>query len=87
VEDNGPGIAPELIERVFTPFNQIDNRYNRQAGGTGLGLSLVRGLAHLHKGHAWIESAREQGTRAYVHLPLVKEIGKPVKNQPLAMSA
>ena len=50
VADNGPGISPALLDRIFTPFNQIDNRYNRQAGGTGLGLSLVRGLAELHGG-------------------------------------
>jgi two-component system cell cycle sensor histidine kinase PleC len=70
VEDNGPGIAAELLEKVFTPFNQVDNRYNRSAGGTGLGLSLVRGLAELHGGKAWIESDMGQGTRAHVYFPV-----------------
>jgi two-component system cell cycle sensor histidine kinase PleC len=70
VADNGPGIADELLEKVFTPFNQVDNRYNRSAGGTGLGLSLVRGLAELHGGKAWIESEVGQGTRAYVYFPV-----------------
>jgi two-component system cell cycle sensor histidine kinase PleC len=73
VEDNGPGIAPEYLERVFMPFNQIDNRYSRQEGGTGLGLSLVRGLAQLHGGKAWIESEVDAGTRAYVYFPVGKE--------------
>ncbi|HEY8697945.1 MAG TPA: ATP-binding protein, partial [Rhizomicrobium sp.] len=73
VEDNGPGIAPELLERVFSPFNQIDNRYNRQAGGTGLGLSLVRGLAQLHGGDAWIESELGHGVRAFVRFPMASE--------------
>ena len=76
VEDNGPGIAPELQERVFTPFNQIDNRYNRQAGGTGLGLSLVRGLAQLHGGRAWIESSDGAGVRAFVQLPAAHDISE-----------
>jgi two-component system cell cycle sensor histidine kinase PleC len=70
VEDNGPGIATELLEKIFTPFNQVDNRYNRSAGGTGLGLSLVRGLAELHGGKAWIESEVGQGTRAHVYFPV-----------------
>jgi two-component system cell cycle sensor histidine kinase PleC len=73
VQDNGPGIPPELLDRVFTPFNQIDNRYNRQAGGTGLGLSLVRGLAQLHGGRAWIESSEGAGVRAFVQLPAAHE--------------
>ncbi len=69
VSDNGPGIAPALLDRVFKPFNQIDNRYNRQAGGTGLGLSLVRGLAELHGGRAWIDSEVGAGVKAYVYFP------------------
>jgi two-component system cell cycle sensor histidine kinase PleC len=72
VEDNGPGIPAALLDRIFTPFNQIDNRYSRQAGGTGLGLSLVRGLAELHGGRAWIESDVGQGVRAYVYFPTAK---------------
>jgi two-component system cell cycle sensor histidine kinase PleC len=70
VSDNGPGIPSDLLDRIFTPFNQVDNRYNRTAGGTGLGLSLVRGLAELHGGKAWLESDTGQGTRAYVYFPV-----------------
>ena len=44
VRDNGPGIPREKLATIFTPFSQVDNRYDRQAGGTGLGLALVRGL-------------------------------------------
>src|SRR5215831_10737406 len=69
VADDGPGIAKEKIDRIFKPFAQADNRYDRQAGGTGLGLSLVRGLAELHGGRAWIESAEGKGTRVFVVLP------------------
>jgi two-component system, cell cycle sensor histidine kinase PleC len=69
VKDNGPGIPAVLLEQIFMPFNQVDNRYSRQAGGTGLGLSLVRGLAELHGGRAWIDSDMGRGVRAYVYLP------------------
>lgn len=69
VADNGPGITREKIDRVFRPFTQGDNRYDRQSGGTGLGLALVRGLCELHGGSAWIESEPGKGTRAFVVLP------------------
>jgi two-component system cell cycle sensor histidine kinase PleC len=70
VEDNGPGIPREKLDRVFKPFSQIDNRYDRQGSGSGLGLALVRGLAELHGGRAWIESDSGKGCRAYVILPV-----------------
>jgi two-component system cell cycle sensor histidine kinase PleC len=73
VSDTGPGIAPEKRERVFQAFTQIDNRYGRAAGGTGLGLALVRGMAELHGGKAWIEDAPGHGTTVCVYLPLAIE--------------
>jgi len=69
VEDNGPGIPRDKIDKIFKPFSQVDNRYDRQGGGTGLGLALVRGLTDLHGGRAWIESEYGKGCRAYVVLP------------------
>ena len=70
VKDNGPGIAREKLDKIFAPFSQVDNRYDRQAGGTGLGLALVRGLAELHGGRAWIESEQNAGCSAFVVLPV-----------------
>jgi two-component system cell cycle sensor histidine kinase PleC len=69
VEDNGPGIPREKLDRIFKPFSQVDNRYDRQGGGTGLGLALVRGLAELHGGRAWLESEPGKGCRAFVIFP------------------
>lgn len=69
VEDNGPGVPREKLDKIFKPFSQVDNRYDRQGGGTGLGLALVRGLAELHGGRAWIESEYGKGCRAFVVLP------------------
>ncbi|MEI9993249.1 MAG: ATP-binding protein [Rhizomicrobium sp.] len=79
VADNGPGIPEEKLERVFEPFSQIDNRYGRQSGGTGLGLALVKGLVDLHGGRVWIESAPERGTKVYVYFPLVTEFSAPAQ--------
>jgi len=76
VQDNGPGIPREKLDRIFTPFSQVDNRYDRQAGGTGLGLALIRGLAELHGGRAWLESEPGKGCCAYVVLPLEGERDK-----------
>jgi two-component system cell cycle sensor histidine kinase PleC len=69
VEDSGPGIPPEKLDQIFQPFGQVDNRYDRQGGGTGLGLALVRGLSELHGGRAWLESEPGKGCRAYVIFP------------------
>ncbi|HJS44817.1 MAG TPA: HAMP domain-containing sensor histidine kinase [Rhizomicrobium sp.] len=69
VRDNGPGIPPEKMDMVFKPFSQVDNRFDRQAGGTGLGLALVRGLAELHGGAAWMESEYGKGCSVFVTLP------------------
>jgi signal transduction histidine kinase len=68
-EDDGPGIPREKLDVIFTPFSQIDNRFDRQEGGTGLGLSLVRGLVELHGGQVWLESEYGHGCRACVVLP------------------
>ncbi len=69
IEDNGPGIPQDKLSRVFQPFSQIDNRYDRQAGGTGLGLALVQGLVHLHGGRVWLESGEGKGVKAHINFP------------------
>jgi two-component system cell cycle sensor histidine kinase PleC len=70
VRDNGPGIPRDKVDKVFSPFNQVDNRFDRQAGGTGLGLALVRGLAELHGGRAWMESDSGHGCSVFVTIPV-----------------
>jgi len=69
VRDNGPGVPRDKLDKIFAPFNQVDNRFDRQAGGTGLGLALVRGLAELHGGRAWMESEYGRGCSVFVTLP------------------
>jgi len=69
VRDNGPGIPRDKLDTIFSPFSQVDNRFDRQAGGTGLGLALVKGLAELHGGRAWLESEFGRGCSVFVSLP------------------
>lgn len=86
VRDNGPGIPHDKLDKVFVPFNQVDNRFDRQAGGTGLGLALVRGLAELHGGRAWMESESGRGCSVFVTLP-VKDAAGPKADLEAALTA
>jgi PAS domain S-box-containing protein len=69
VRDTGVGLAPEHLERVFEPFWQADHSRTRQAGGTGLGLSVTRQLAQLLGGEVSAESRVGEGTTFIVTLP------------------
>jgi cell cycle sensor histidine kinase DivJ len=70
VDDTGIGIAPGHFSKLGDPFFQVRSSYDRMFEGTGLGLSLVRGLVGLHGGSVLLESVVEQGTRVAVRLPL-----------------
>ncbi|WP_181708477.1 PAS domain-containing sensor histidine kinase [Chthonobacter rhizosphaerae] len=70
VKDNGIGIAPEDLPRLGNPFVQADSGYDRRREGTGLGLSVVKGLAALHGGTMTIDSALGVGTTVTVTLPI-----------------
>jgi len=69
VADQGIGIPPELIERVFERFEQVNNPSSPALGGTGIGLPLSRMLAEMHGGTLHLESAYGEGTRAVLALP------------------
>jgi PAS domain S-box-containing protein len=56
VADNGVGIAPENLERVFEKFFQVDSSYTRTAGGIGVGLTIARKIVEAHGGKLWAES-------------------------------
>jgi signal transduction histidine kinase len=70
VEDTGIGIAPEDQPRVFERFFKADRARGREAGGSGLGLALVRRIVELHGGAAGLRSAPGVGTTFSVTLPL-----------------
>ena len=70
ITDTGIGIAPGDLSRLGDPFFQAKSTYDRPYEGTGLGLSLVRGLVGLHGGSISVESAPAQGTRVSIRLPM-----------------
>lgn len=70
VSDTGIGIAKKDIPKLGNPFVQADGSYDRKYEGTGLGLSVVKGLVRLHGGSFDIESALGKGTKAIVRLPV-----------------
>jgi PAS domain S-box-containing protein len=69
VEDDGPGVPDQLKRRVFGLFEQGVSEATKRSSGTGIGLTLVAELTHLHGGTVWLEDAPSAGTRAVVWLP------------------
>ncbi len=70
VEDDGPGIPPEERERVFDRFVRLDEARERDAGGSGLGLSIAREVARLHRGSVAALEGSLGGARFEVRLPV-----------------
>ena len=71
VQDTGIGIREEDLERLFNPFEQVENVVSRRYQGTGLGLSLAKSLVELHGGAIWAESDGEgKGSTFRFVLPL-----------------
>ena len=71
VSDNGPGIPPEDLARVFERFYRVDKSRGRP-GGTGLGLAIVKHLADLHGGSVRVRNGERGGAIFEVRLPLAR---------------
>ncbi|MCU0664427.1 MAG: HAMP domain-containing histidine kinase [Myxococcota bacterium] len=68
VEDNGIGIPPQEVGRIFDPFYRVDSRLRSHASGAGLGLAIVRHQVRAHDGEVFVESAPGGGSKFTVHL-------------------
>ncbi|RUW46110.1 PAS domain-containing sensor histidine kinase, partial [Mesorhizobium sp. M1A.F.Ca.ET.072.01.1.1] len=89
VSDTGIGIAEEDMANLGKPFMQIQNDYTRRFEGTGLGLSLVKGLVALHEGTMSIESAPGEGTTVTISLPVngpKRRLGAPADVLPVPIA-
>lgn len=69
VQDDGPGIPEESLERVFERFYRVDKARSREQGGTGLGLSIVKHIVQSHGGKVWARSEIGKGAAFYFTLP------------------
>lgn len=73
VKDEGIGIEEENLTRVFDQFQQVENSLQRNAGGTGLGLPIVRKILDAHNGAIWAESKINEGSKFYFVLPVLSD--------------
>jgi len=70
VHDQGIGIPPAHLERVFDRFHRVDTRLTREVNGIGLGLAICKRIVELHGGTIWAESDLGRGSMFHVWLPV-----------------
>ncbi len=68
--DNGLGIPPEHLERIFERFHRVDTGLTREVNGLGLGLSICKRIIELHRGSIWAESCSAGGSAFHLLLPV-----------------
>lgn len=73
VKDTGPGIGKEHLDRLFDRFYRTDKARSRDKGGTGLGLSVVKGILNAHQSEINVESEVGVGSRFYFKLPQIDD--------------
>ena len=76
VTDQGKGIAPEDLHRIFGKFYQVADSATREQGGTGLGLAICKGIVEAHHGKIWAESQLGDGSR--FHFSLARVLDTPI---------
>lgn len=69
VRDQGPGIPADMLELVFSSFQQVNSAANKSKGGTGLGLAICKAIVELHGGEIWVESEHGKGSNFKFTLP------------------
>jgi signal transduction histidine kinase len=70
VQDSGPGIAENELDRVFDRLYRSDPSRQRNEGGSGLGLAIAKSIVEKHNGAIWAESGPGQGTTIIVQIPM-----------------
>ncbi len=87
VADSGPGLSPERLARLFTPFTQADDTVTRLHGGTGLGLAISRHLARIMDGDLSADSRQGAGCTFTLKLPLMLATAPAAEPRPTVAPA
>lgn len=88
IEDNGQGISPSLLPKIFRRYVQNDDKVSRDRTGLGLGLSIVKTLIEKHGGGVLAESDGEgKGAKFTITLPLIAASVETTENEPIRVSA
>jgi len=70
IEDDGTGVAPDQLSRIFEPLQQVDGSSTRLWGGLGIGLTMAKHIVELHGGRIWVESVLGRGSVFSFVLPI-----------------
>ncbi|MNL46693.1 Sensor histidine kinase YycG [compost metagenome] len=74
VKDEGMGIKPQDIDKLFERFYRVENKHTQAISGFGVGLYLCSEIIQIHQGKIWIESENGVGSTFYFSLPLNKKL-------------
>jgi two-component system sensor histidine kinase ResE len=78
IKDNGPGIEPQELNKIFEPFYQAESIFDHQHG-TGLGLYICKSIVEAHGGLLWAESKLGEGSSFFIAIPIIGEIETETK--------
>jgi signal transduction histidine kinase len=73
IQDSGPGIEGEDVNRIFKRFYRTDSSRHRDDGGSGLGLAIAKSIVEMQKGQIWAESKTGQGLKILIRFPVFPE--------------
>ena len=81
VDDDGPGIPPDQREQIFEPFARVDESRDRESGGAGLGLAIVRRIVVGHGGEVRAASSPSGGARFVIEWPERASTADTIRNE------
>jgi PAS domain S-box-containing protein len=87
VRDEGQGIPPEQMHKLFGMFQQLDSSDTRKVGGTGLGLAISKSIVEQHGGKIGVDSVKGQGATFWFDIPIGRKAGVPDASKVLVVGA
>jgi signal transduction histidine kinase len=79
IDDEGPGILVDQLDRLFRPFSRVGAHERQTTGGTGLGLAISRAIVEQHGGRIWVEARQPHGCRFAFTLPAGERPHEPIE--------